>query len=827
MKLSRHGEKSQISGAVSGPQQFNIVGSNIAFKILSSGLYSNKIQACIRELSCNAWDAHVMGDKRDVPFEIHLPNSFEPWFTVKDFGIGLNPEAEFVFKKEVNDQNGNEYKVRVGKYRAGSKLEKGHYIKKIDELIDLYCTYFQSNKNDSNDVIGAMGLGSKSPFCYTEGFTVTSRFNGVTRIASAYITEHGTPSIVVQATESTPDAPNGLEVTFPVAADDCWEFENNAKVALEFFTDPTPIMTGEKVTVDSTKYVMKTDRWGMRAKEETHQGTGMRAIQGKVAYAVGKIDISKMGPELQALTAMPLDLFFPIGELQVAASREALQLDPTTVANITRALTDVYTGLIDEVKKEIDKCGQAWEARLLIFKLINTPGTGKIVNEALNKGGLDGKYTNFSLNGRKPYLNELDYFHTQIYKFHRNGRSAKYANKSSVFTRFTPESRDLAAHELRTGTKKQKDFNREFDVEKTSMFIVNDMKFGGEKYIHYLLQESADNPKSADPVTGEEEYKILDVYLFNRVNKDHTVEQAIKETKEMIGLLGNPTITVLSDLKAKYGPIVDVVAPKSSNPRKPRERREVTELNLDAKGRKTGPYSYSDYNIPWCNLWKRSEDQPDGVPKFYIVNLDNNAVESGFTEAQGLIKFVKNVKASGLFGLDDSTPIYGLKPKSPLRQDSEWVDLIPHVLNQIANVMTKSVELEMTLKFKSFRCYEWDDLITAVAKDVTFSKHSPFKKFCDLLAIARKNAKKYEALYEIATGIGKRENPATKKSYYEHDSKNVVDFDKGWKEIVRQYPILALASKTYSNNGIKIMGEYIRLVDRQTKADANAAAASN
>ena len=356
MKLQREGTPAKISGSIGGPQGFQITASRIAFNILSSGLYSNKIGACIRELACNAWDAHVMANKRDVPFEIHLPTSFEPWFSVKDYGIGLNPAAKFVFTKQTNPivgskvhplNPGYETEVRVGKYKEGSTLAKGHYIREVDELIDLYCTYFSSNKNDSNDVIGAMGLGSKSPFSYTEGFTVTSRYNGVTRIASAYITEQGTPDIVVQTSEETPDAPNGLEVTFPVKEDDCWEFENNAKVMLETFSPMPKFNT--KIEIPSQTYVMKTARWGMRSVASTHQGDGMRAIQGQVQYAIGKIDISKMGQELQALTAMPLDLFFPIGELAVAASRETLQLDPVTVANITKALEDVYTGLVEEV----------------------------------------------------------------------------------------------------------------------------------------------------------------------------------------------------------------------------------------------------------------------------------------------------------------------------------------------------------------------------------------------------------------------------------------------------------------------------------------------
>src|SRR5271157_2804432 len=113
MKLERIGTPAKISGAMSGPQNFQITASKIAFNILSSGLYSNKIGACIRELSCNAYDAHVEAGKKDVPFEIHLPSSFEPWFSVKDYGVGLSHEG----------------------------------------ILGLYTTYFSSSRNDSNEYV--------------------------------------------------------------------------------------------------------------------------------------------------------------------------------------------------------------------------------------------------------------------------------------------------------------------------------------------------------------------------------------------------------------------------------------------------------------------------------------------------------------------------------------------------------------------------------------------------------------------------------------------------------------------------------------------------
>ena len=99
----------------------------------------------------------------------------EPWFSVRDFGTGL-------------DNN---------------------------QVVNIYTTYFESTKADSNDFIGALGLGSKSPFSYTENFTVTAIKDGTKRIYSAFINEVGVPSIAEMSEELT-DEGNGVEVKFSV-----------------------------------------------------------------------------------------------------------------------------------------------------------------------------------------------------------------------------------------------------------------------------------------------------------------------------------------------------------------------------------------------------------------------------------------------------------------------------------------------------------------------------------------------------------------------------------------------------------------------------------
>src|ERR1039458_6151032 len=89
MKLGQDNSDVEIGGALAPPVKFGIAQTPEAFHILSDGLYNDKILAIIRELCCNAYDAHAAAGKKDVPFELHLPTYFEPEFKVKDNGTGL------------------------------------------------------------------------------------------------------------------------------------------------------------------------------------------------------------------------------------------------------------------------------------------------------------------------------------------------------------------------------------------------------------------------------------------------------------------------------------------------------------------------------------------------------------------------------------------------------------------------------------------------------------------------------------------------------------------------------------------------------------------
>lgn len=819
MKLERKGNPVAISGAQSGPKSFNIAGTRIAFNILSSGLYNDKIRAIIRELSCNAWDAHVMAAKRDVPFEIHLPTDFEPTFSIKDFGTGLNPAAEYVYQlEEIETPYGKQFgEKRIGKLKAGQKLKKDQIIKCVDEVEDLYCTYFSSNKNDSNEVIGAMGLGSKSPFCYCEGFTIINRYNGITRIYSAFIGESGTPEVVLQDTTATPDVINGLEVTFPVKQSDIWEFENKAKLALEFFT-PRPLLNID-IEIPTPTYTIRTDVWGMRVAND--KITGLRAIQGNVQYSVGNIDESKMTEDQKKIAELPLDIFFPIGQLAVAASRETLQLDETTVINILSMMDRIYSSMLEEVKKKIDSCTEPWKARVLIYELSHAAGIGQLVLSAHANGDLLGNYRNFTLNDKNPVINQLDSQHVHVTEFTHNWRSeAKWARKEHNFTRGEKREEQLAS--VASGSSDKEDFDVEFPVKSEVLMVINDCKIGSEKYVHYFLQEADDNCEKTNEHGDKIQTKIKKVFLFSRNNLKTEVITAVREAEAMMVKLGNPPCVRLSELKARYAHILDTrKTPTVATP-----ARDILELTNDVVSR-CGAYGYEIKG--WSQAWTRSEKQPVGR-KFYIAVDKLAATESGFINAHQLTDFVQNVKKSGKFwGIKENTVIYGLKVGHKLRENKkDWVDFIPYVLAQIKKIMTPALEAQMNMLMHPFNAgKEFKSIIESIAKNQPLAVDSPFQLFCADLAVAQKmgDVDKLEILQEVL-------EVAVARRVYTYPT-TFTNFNDRYEEVAALYPMLALVSRTYSwnrsiENEVTLL-DYLRTVDvarKATNQDQTAATAA-
>lgn len=305
--------------------EFRIRNSAKAFSILSSGLYANKVRAIIRELSCNAVDSHVAAGKSDVPFELHLPTALEPWFAVRDFGTGLNHE----------------------------------------QVTQIYTTYFESTKTDSNAFIGALGLGSKSPFSYTDNFTVTATQNGVKRIYSAFINGDGVPSIVKMGEETTEDL-NGVEVKFSV--NERYDFDKFVKESHSVFRHfkLLPVFTGASVTITQLDYESTNIIPGVHYLKNG-DGQSSTAVMGNIAYPINIPSADTSLGEYRKLLECGLVMHFEIGELDFQASREGLSYIPSTVESIKKKLVALNAQLVVHLAKELDAIESPWERSIALY----------------------------------------------------------------------------------------------------------------------------------------------------------------------------------------------------------------------------------------------------------------------------------------------------------------------------------------------------------------------------------------------------------------------------------------------------------------------------
>ena len=301
--------------------EFRIRNSAKAFSILSAGLYANKIRAIVRELSCNALDSHVAAGKADTPFELHLPTSWEPWFSIRDFGIGLNHS----------------------------------------QLVNIYTTYFESTKTGSNDYIGALGLGSKTPFSYTDNFTVTAIKDGICGIYSAFINDVGVPSVALMSTHESTD-PTGVEIKFSIEdKNDFYKFIQESADILKYFK-VRPIQTGATLSIHTVKYVTKDIIPGVHTVEYQRSSV---AIMGNIAYPIGIPSTDTKLGDLSSLLECGLEMNFGIGELDFQASREGLSYIPQTVDNIVKKLTELNDKITLQIATETDVIENMWEKRIL------------------------------------------------------------------------------------------------------------------------------------------------------------------------------------------------------------------------------------------------------------------------------------------------------------------------------------------------------------------------------------------------------------------------------------------------------------------------------
>ena len=308
--------------------EFGIEENAEMFDILSNKLYADAELAVLREIGCNCYDSHIEAGKVDIPFLVELPNRFSPQLRFRDYGTGIKEE----------------------------------------EMQTVYRRYGASTRRNSNNVIGQMGLGAKSPLSLTDSFIVASYINGKKHVYNVFKNEKQIPTLAKLGEEVTTEE-NGFEV---VIAFDKNKFPNlNTKAAqvYQWFKSkpkiaPSISFPSYTKVYDGKDFFIHND-YEVGTYEKTH-----KLIMGNVSYKINEVTpvidntpdsngvfpytkekLEELQKELRPKWLMNLSVVIevPIGSVDVVPSRENLQYNKKTKV----FLETKFKSIIDEVTKSI------------------------------------------------------------------------------------------------------------------------------------------------------------------------------------------------------------------------------------------------------------------------------------------------------------------------------------------------------------------------------------------------------------------------------------------------------------------------------------------
>ena len=695
--------------------EFRIRNSAKAFNILSSGLYANKIRAIVRELSCNAVDSHIAAGKQDTPFDVHLPNQLEPWFAIRDYGTGLNHE----------------------------------------QVTNIYTTYFESTKANSNEFIGALGLGSKSPFSYTDNFTVTAVKDGKKGIYTAFINEQGVPSIALMLEEAT-DEPAGVEVKFSV--NDRWDYSKFADEARYVYTHfkLRPVISGmSNFQFRDVEYETKDIVPGVHSIKGNHRSI---AIMGNIAYPIDLPQGSDVGGMNQLLNC-GLEMHFGIGELDFQASREGLSYIPQTIEAIKNKLVALNGALTGVLAKEADAIDNLWERAIMLSKKAHTG----LWQAAVKKYVADTKLATYD-DGRYGGTKEFKFGVDELAKkYNIVVRGFDYAKHSKAYSNIR-HSTDYSDKRNANGHYDTW-FYFGFTVSNDVRFIVNDTNIGAVERakFHYRTHQPAERAR---------------VYVLDRADK----------TKE---------IKMKAFLKAIHNPPESFTSKASALDKKERQAgvaKNVTILSLQERG--NGGY-YREKEMVWRDAGKASTF--DANTTYYYLPLSGFSIESAYGMSNAK-EFYNDLKECGITGLQ--TTIYGVRKGDIefIKTQTNWVNIEEH----IASILSKPIDnkLVMSLVLQAIDnhtnvSYNWN-VTSRIA-----NANSPYVAFVNKLKGFDKIRYNEQSLKRLCSRYAKGVtfNPEAQVQKYVEEC----------RQVNARYPLLAYLRSVPSDE----LANYINVIDTQ------------
>lgn len=338
MKIKEAGFESQVFGAEK-EMDFSIdTESSVIFDILRDKMYTNKIAAVCREVSSNSRDANTEAGRAEIPIEISIVEPFE---------LDCVSDKSIVFG------------------------DRGNGITP-DRMADVFVKYAASTKRSTNEQVGGFGLGAKTPFAYSDTFTVITVCDVPT---VTEITEEGPvhtagkrmrfiytamiddsqkgKMILFDSEESTEET--GTKVVVPFNDNDRVDFEKEVHRATCLWK-VKPKLKGFYGNHDEIKEVVTEDEFSIL--EDTYgffYATFLAVIDG-IPY---KLDTGLFSDEFGDFLrhglgeSHPIMIPFKTGELGISANREGIHYTDETKEVISEKLRSIVAKMKENVVDHI------------------------------------------------------------------------------------------------------------------------------------------------------------------------------------------------------------------------------------------------------------------------------------------------------------------------------------------------------------------------------------------------------------------------------------------------------------------------------------------
>lgn len=324
MRIEESVSKTTIIGDIkSNTVSIDVNSIGFITQMLSTNLYSRPMESFLREIVSNAWDSHVeAGNEDPILLEVGTNSENRHFIRIQDFGTGLSPQ-------------------------------------RFDEI---YKMIGSSTKRDSNDYIGAFGIGRFSALAYSDTVYLTSNYEGV---KYKYLMYKDGDNINIDELFNAPTVDhNGLEVMVYLRnSNDAYGISQAISSQLIYFDNLylnfDRYNSYELDGFDDRFNNLKIKKYKTFSVNTLNPTSRPVILLGKIQYP---LDMGiNYNTTFKFRGVCPIAIHFNIGELPTTPNREEIQYTQKAIETISKRL--------DEVSKELDELIEAQSTK--DFKHLN------------------------------------------------------------------------------------------------------------------------------------------------------------------------------------------------------------------------------------------------------------------------------------------------------------------------------------------------------------------------------------------------------------------------------------------------------------------------